>query len=76
MQPFSMDSLKCVLVFVTFFTACYFIPYAGNLYLDAFMRLALFGSAYVIAIFTLNISEDIQAILRGIFSKLPFLKIK
>lgn len=61
-QPFGPKTLTAVTFAVIVFFAIYFIPYIGNLYVDAIFRASLFSVLYASAVIYLRVSEDINAI--------------
>lgn len=68
-QPFGPKTLTAVILAAIVFFVVHLIPYIGNLYVDTFMRAALFCSLYAFVIIYFKISEDIGAIYHTTLNK-------
>lgn len=68
-QPFGPKTLTAVAFAAIVFFMVYFIPYIGNLYLDAIFRAALFSALFAFAVIYFRISEDISAIYHTTINK-------
>ncbi|MCB0738401.1 MAG: polysaccharide biosynthesis C-terminal domain-containing protein [Bacteroidetes bacterium] len=59
-NPYDFDTVKSVIVAVIALGAIYFLPIIGNVFVDIGYRTTLFVPLYIILVYKLKISEDIN----------------
>lgn len=69
-HPFEIKNIWVAFIAGVCLLVNYFIPYLGNLYLDAGVRTAIIGGLFVVPIFWLKISPDINSFVEIIFARI------
>lgn len=65
-QPFSINTLKVLLILTGFFLLNLLIPHSPNPFFDVFTRSALFFFSFSIIVYSLRISGDINDLVKSI----------
>jgi len=69
-QPYRFVHLKVIFTGLAIFFLVKFIPFAGNIYLDAAIRAIAFGSLYIFLMLRMNVSEEFNSIVAQILKRL------
>lgn len=70
MQPFSIQSIKVLILgLLVYFLVC-FVPNTGNPFVDTFINSLLAGSLYVFSILALKISPDLNVLFKQIIKRI------
>jgi O-antigen/teichoic acid export membrane protein len=68
-QPFSMNTLKAILIVSLILVANILIPHFSNPYLDAVTRSAVFSVFFSVIVYKLEISKDINDLIKALNKK-------
>jgi len=70
LQPFSYKTLACLAIAIITYLAVYFLPVIDNIYLKIIIRTLTTSIIFLLLIFALNISEDINLFIRQLFDRM------
>jgi O-antigen/teichoic acid export membrane protein len=69
-QPFSVGTLKALLVFAIVFIVNYFLPHIQNHFiLDSCYRSIVIGAIFIASVLTLKVSEDIDMLVQNVIRR-------
>ena len=72
MQPYTLKSPLTLLVGgLIYLASMWLVPQIHNIIIDTLVRSAFIGATYGLAVYYLNLSEDVNKIINGFVAKLP-----
>lgn len=70
MQPFTKGSFKTFVLLILFFSSFYFWDFTFHPFINIALKSILLGSGYLLAIYFLNVSQDVTQAIDGVLKRM------